>query len=74
MDLWRTGDLIKLQQEAAHIQAGFKKSKAQNSENAASHISKRFAKFMAEGNISAALKLLENDASTGVLKLTDEVP
>ena len=73
LELWRKGDLTKLLQEAAHIQAGFKKPKVQNPDEAANHVSKRFAKFMSEGNISAALKLLDNNASTGVLKLTDEV-
>ena len=36
-------------------------------------MSKRFSKFMSEGNISAALKMLDNNGSSGLLKLTDEV-
>ena len=67
LELWHKGDLSKLLQEASHIQAGFKKrAKVQNSEDSANHISKRFAKFMSEGNISAALKLLDNNASRAI--------
>ena len=66
--LWREGKISELEREVRHIQSKFKtnalKSHAEN-------MTKRFSKFMSEGNISAALKLLESNSSAGVISLTE---
>jgi hypothetical protein len=69
---WRSGDIPKLMQEVRKIQSAFKKSggKQRKPEDTA----RTFAKLIMEGKISAAIKLLEQDGSSGgLLKLTDEV-
>ena len=53
------------------IQASFQASS--DPKNKTENLSKRFSKLMMEGNISAALKLLDSANSAGVLSLTDEV-
>ena len=71
LELWKTGQLDDLIREARHIQSGFKKSNAPN--NTPENLSKKFAKFISEGKILAALKLLDNTSSSGLLPLTEDV-
>ena len=71
LNQWRTGEIDTLMREIKMIQASFKVSS--ESKNKTENLSKRFAKFMTEGNVSAALKLLDSTNSTGMLSLTDEV-
>ena len=69
--LWRSGKIDDIMREIKHIQKSLKKRSA--SQKQTENLSKRFSKFMKEGNVSAALKLLDSSSSTGLLPLTDEV-
>ena len=71
IQLWREGNIDQLFREVKIIQSSFKPSKKH--EKDLKNISKRFSKFMLEGNISAALKLLDCANSKGLLKLSDAV-
>lgn len=69
---WRCGQIDELIKEVRQIQSNFLRSsnrKPQGPEN----LSKKFAKFMMEGKVSAALKLLDSTCATGLLPLTNEV-
>ena len=68
---WRSGKIDELVREIKQIQSAFKKS--QTSKESTVNLSKRFAKLMMEGKVSAALKLLDDKSSSGVLSLTDDV-
>ena len=72
LKLWRSGNLDELIREVRHIQSGFDTTTSR-SKNQTNNLSKKFSKFMSEGNISAALKLLDKTNSTGLLPLTEEV-
>ena len=65
--LWKTGNINILVRECRHIQKKLSKSKRKTSEDAA----RIFSKLIFEGKISAALKLLSDNA-TGVLELSAE--
>ena len=74
LKLWHEGKLSELIREAKHIQSKFKQDRStQHSEARKSDLSKRFSRFMSEGNISAALKLLDENSGSGVLELTEDV-
>ena len=70
LNLWRQGDFDLLLKEVRFIQGKFVNSKkARTVEN----ISKVFARLVFQGNLSAAIKLLDSESSTGLLNLTPEV-
>ena len=71
MESWKNGNLEELLKETRHIQSGFKSSRGTNGNSES--LSKRFSKFMSEGKVSAALKLLDQSSSSGLLPLTEEV-
>jgi hypothetical protein len=70
LKLWKAGDIVSLMREIRHTQKSFTSSKKQRSPD---DVSQSFAKLIMEGKVSAALKLLDKESSTGVLDLTDEV-
>ncbi|XP_031551225.1 uncharacterized protein LOC116288561 [Actinia tenebrosa] len=70
LSLWRAGDLSLLLKEIRFIQSRFSKTrKARSMED----ISKIFANLVMQGKLSAAIKLLDRETSTGVLTLSPEV-
>ena len=68
--MWKNSEFDKLLKEVQYIQHKFKSSKKQKSPEEVGRI---FAKLIMEGKKPAALKLLDNEGSNGVLKLTEEV-
>ena len=67
MALWTQGDFDSILREARTIQSILKKNMKANTESKA----KRFAKFILAGNVKAALRLLDDESSKGVLNLTN---
>ena len=55
---WRSGEIGALLRETRQIQSSFTKS-SKMSNAASENLSKRFAKMMMEGKVSAAIKLLD---------------
>ena len=70
LELWKKGDINKILREVRYIQSKFVSSKKARPSEDTSRI---FAKLIMEGKISAALKFLDAESSSGVLKLTDKV-
>ena len=68
--LWRQGDLNMLVKEIRFIQDMFVNSKRARS---VEDISRTFAKLVFQGKLTAAIKLLDNENSSGLLNLPDEV-
>lgn len=68
--LWRSGDLNLLMKEVKFIQKKFVTSRKVRSID---DISKVFAKLIMQGKLSAALKFLDRESSSGLLTLTQEV-
>ena len=71
LKLWRASNLCELVQEVDMIQSRFKTPK--KSDPGIDNLSKRFSKLMLEGKVSAALKMLDQTSTSGMLTLTDEV-
>ena len=69
LNLWRQGDLDLLLKEVRFIQGKFVHSKKART---VEDISKVFAKLVFQGKLSAAIKLLDSESSTGLLNLTPE--
>ena len=59
-----------LLKDARHIQAQFIQSKKQREPE---DLARSFAKLIMEDKISAAIKMLDKEASTGILPLTNDV-
>ena len=70
LNQWRAGQIDSIMREVRMIQSRFKSSTGSKQSETTS---KRFAKLMTEGKVSAAMKLLDNTSSSGVLTLTEEV-
>lgn len=70
LSLWRQGDLSILMKEVRFIQARFNSSRKARSMD---DISKVFAKLIMQGKISAALKILDRETSSGILPLSPTV-
>ena len=70
LNLWRQGDLDLLLKEVRFIQGKFVNSKKART---VEDISKVFANLVFQGKLSAAIKLLDSESSTGLLNLTPEV-
>ena len=70
LELWKSGELLILLKEIRQIQKTFTMSKKARSID---DISRIFAKLVMQGKISAALKFLDTESSTGVLALSDDV-
>ena len=68
--LWRQGDLNMLMKEIRFIQDRFVNSKRARS---VEDISRTFAKLVFQGKLTAAIKLLDKENSSGLLNLSDEV-
>ena len=68
--LWRQGDLNMLMKEIQFIQDRFVNSKRARS---VEDISRTFANLVFQGRLTAAIKLLDKESSSGVLNLSDEV-
>ena len=70
LNLWKQGDFDLLLREVRFIQGMFgNPRKARTVED----ISKVFGKLVFQGNLSAAIKLLDSESSTGLLNLTPQV-
>ena len=68
--LWRQGDVSLLMKEVRFIQKKFKSSrKARSVED----VSKTFAKLVMQGKITAAIKMLDKESSSGLCNLSPEV-
>ena len=70
LSLWRQGDLNMLMKEILFIQDKFVNSKRARS---VEDISRAFAKLVFQGKITAAIKMLDKENSSGLLKFSDEV-
>ncbi len=70
MLLWQAGDFDKLVREARSIQASCRVTRQCRTPE---QISKTFAKMMLEGKVNAAMRLLDESNSGGVLPLSDDV-
>lgn len=70
LNLWRQGDLELLLKEVRFIQGKFVGSKKART---VEDISKVFGKLVLQGKLSAAIKLLDRESSSGLLNLTPEV-
>lgn len=70
LEMWRNGDLSLLFREIKTIQHKFVSSKKERSFEDTSRI---FSKLVMEGKLSAALKFLEKESSSGVLSLSENV-
>ncbi|CAB3982253.1 Hypothetical predicted protein [Paramuricea clavata] len=68
--LWKQGDLVALMKEVKFIQGKFANSKKARS---VEDISKVFARLVLQGKVSAAIKLLDKESSSGLLSLSPEV-
>ena len=69
LELWDSGKIDELFFEATSIQKRLKPNVGSNSVN---NISKKFAGLMKNGKVSAAVKLLTENAQGGILPLNDE--
>ena len=69
MQLWQAGNMSELFFEASTIQ---KRLKSHVDSHSIESISKRFSALMQSGRVSAAVKLLSENAENGILPLTDE--
>ena len=69
MKLWQAGNMSELFFEASTIQ---KRLKSHVGSHSIESISKRFSALMQSGRVSAAVKLLSENAENGILPLTDE--
>ena len=67
---WEKGDINIIIREDKYIQNKFISSKNRRSEEDNSRI---FAKLIMQGKISAAIKFLDKESSSRVLKLRDKV-
>ena len=68
--LWRQGDVSLLMKEVRFVQKKFKSSrKARSVED----LSKTFAKLVMQGKITAAIKMLDKESSSGLCNLSPEV-
>ena len=65
--LWKQGDLDLLLKEVRFIQGKFVNSKKAR---AVEDVSKVFSKLVLQGKLSAAMKLLDNESSSGLLDLS----
>lgn len=63
----RNGELQRILTECRNIQDNLRQTKRNP------NLSKTFANLVMQGKINAALRLLEDDSSVGVLPLSDEV-
>ena len=70
IELWKNGDIGQLLKETRNIKKKLVSSKKARSMKDTSRI---FAKLVMEGKLSAALKFLDTESSSGVLKLSDSV-
>ena len=70
LTLWKQGDLVALMKEVKFIQGKFVNSKKTRS---VEDISKVFARLVLQGKVSAAIKLLDKESSSGLLSLSPEV-
>ena len=68
--LWNTGNFDTLIREGRAIQSTFRKHKASMTPE---QQAKTFANLMLEGKINAALRILDDSPTAGVLSLTDTV-
>jgi hypothetical protein len=70
LNLWKSGKLDELMKEIRHIQKSFTTSrKARPPED----VARSFSKLIMEGKVSAALKMLDRESTTGILNLSEEV-
>ena len=65
--LWKQGDLDLLLKEVRFIQGKFVNSKKART---VEDVSKVFSKLVLQGKLSAAMKLLDNESSSGLLDLS----
>ena len=70
LKLWRNGKIETILKETKHIQKKFTTSKKARFMH---DISRIFAKLVMEGKISAAIKFLDKESSSGVSELSDSV-
>ena len=70
LKLWKQGELTMLMKEIKFIQNKFNSSRKEKSMQ---DISKVFARLVMKGNLSAAIKLLDKETSSGVLNLSPAV-
>ncbi len=68
LDLWKSGNVDDLVREAHFIQSRLSKHKLMNSID---KVAKTFNDFVINGKINAALKLLSDMQSSGILQLHD---
>ena len=68
--LWRNGEIELILRETKQIQKNFTSSKKTRSLD---DVSKIFAKLVMGGKLSAAIKFLDKESSTGVITLSDSV-
>ena len=69
IELWKKGEIHELLAEGEAIQQRLPNIQCKKT---MSDLSKKFANNMARGNVNAAIKLLTNNMSNGILPLTDE--
>ena len=69
IEFWQTGKLEELLQESKVIQTRLPKYRVRTKEE----IQKLFSRYMLEGKVNAAIRLLSEDGSKGVLNLNDDV-
>jgi len=70
LTLWKQGELNLLMKEVEFIQSKLKSSKKAKS---VEEISKCFANLVMQGKLSAAIKLLDRESSSGVLPLSPDM-
>ena len=70
MKLWLGGDFDSLMKESRTIQNVLS---IKNKKYTLPQISKTFSKLMLQGKVNAALKLLDQQESSGILPLSDDV-
>ena len=69
LDLWNQGNLQQLVNESRTIQNRL----PTNREKTKEEIQSLFSKYMMEGKVNAAIRLLSDEGSKGVLHLSDEI-
>jgi hypothetical protein len=70
LNLWKSDEFEELMKEIRRIQKSFTTSrKARPPED----VARSFSKLIMEGKVSAALKLLDKESTTGLLSLSEEV-
>ena len=69
LDVWRNQGIDELLMECRSIQ---KRLTTSNVQSKNTDIAKKFANFMIHGKVNSAMRLLEENATGGVLDLTDE--